>query len=142
MARPPKTKKPDPEPLIREEIDQDGTRKLVNPSPLRGIRRPQRIRLMVGVLELLASKGSGDAAKAVLAHERWAEEMKAGRPPLRGKVDVDHSVTLVDDIGQTHTPRSRLPAQPAQKAKALPPADQDDKKPTDPARSDKVHSVN
>ena len=142
MARPPKTPKADPPPaLIREEIDQDGHRTLTNPSPLRGINRPRRIRLMVGVLEHLAAHGSGDAAKAVLAHERWAEEMKAGRPPLRGKVDVDHSVTLVDDIGRTHEPRTRLPdAQPSE-AKALPPGPTDPIKPAVPPTSDNVSYV-
>lgn len=133
MGRPSKVKKEDPPPLIREEMDQDGRRVLVNPSPLRGIKRPQRIRLMVGVLEHLAANGSGDSAKAVLAHERWAEEMKAGRPPLRGKVDIDHSVTLIDDIGRTHAPRQRLPAG---EAKALPPGPTDPIKPAVPPTSD------
>jgi hypothetical protein len=142
MARPPRTvkekaKRPDiPPPPIETRTTPTGQVKLVNPSPLKGMKRPERIRYMIGIMEYAAVHGNVDAARHVAAHERWAEEMKAGRPPLRGKVDIDHSVTLVDDIGRTHQPTRRLPEGEHLKAKAPPSLPAPHKKPTVPPTSD------
>jgi hypothetical protein len=128
-----KTRPGPPPPPLEIITDEKGRQRVVNPSPLSDMRKDQRRRVIQGVLEHAALHGSVDAAKAVLAHERWTQEMGKGRPPVRGKIELEKTILLVDDIGTTHQPVRRLP----EETKVLEPGQHRPRNPAVPPTSDK-----
>jgi hypothetical protein len=84
--------------LIRQA---DGSLDVADPSPLAKLPAAKRQRVVLGVVECRALRGDMDAAKLLLSWWRWNREMKRGRAPVRGTVQHDHRVTVVDDLGRS-----------------------------------------
>ena len=83
----------------------DGSFVAPDPSPLRKMTPRQRLRFVLGVLELRIVGGDMDAVRAWLQHHRWSAEMRKGRAPVRGTIEHEHSITIHDDLG-TAPPKS------------------------------------
>lgn len=85
-------------PPAGKDTGPDGAGRIL--PPWAGRPKSYRIRAVLDVLEARAAAGDTDAAKAVLSHYRWDEEMRKGRPALRGDIGVNHGVRVFDDLGQ------------------------------------------
>ena len=86
---------------------------VLDPSPLRDLPQGQRVRRLVGLLELLASHGDGGAAAEALRHHRWAEEMRRGKAPQRVDLHATGAITVIDTL-------SAPAGTPIPRGKALP----------------------
>lgn len=100
----------------------DGRQKVINPSPMRHMRKKQRLHVLKGMLESAACQGNVDAVKALLSHERWEREMREGRPPARGSMDLDLGIKVINTIP---LPAQQQAALPESVAKKDPAEDQD-----------------
>ncbi len=79
-------------------LKPDGTTIVGNPSPMTGKTEKTKLKILMGLLESKALRGSMDATRAWLQQFKWNEEMKRGKAPQRVGLHVSGVVTVVDDL--------------------------------------------